>query len=90
MASIALGNHYEEFIKRQLDGGRYNNPSEVVRAGLRLLEDYEDGREHWLRQEIPRRLAEIRADPSKAVPVETVFADLEAHHQARLAQVDKK
>ena len=37
MASIALGDHYEKFIKRQLASGRYNNASEVVRAGLRML-----------------------------------------------------
>ena len=41
MASIALGDHYEKFIKQQLESGRYNNASEVVRAGLRLLESSE-------------------------------------------------
>jgi antitoxin ParD1/3/4 len=39
--SVALGPHFEEFIKEQLEGGRFNNASEVVRAGLRLLEDQE-------------------------------------------------
>jgi len=39
--SVALGNHFEEFIKEQLESGRFNNVSEVVRAGLRLLEDEE-------------------------------------------------
>lgn len=43
--SVALGNHFEEFIKKQLDSGRFNNVSEVVRAGLRLLEDEEKLRE---------------------------------------------
>lgn len=38
MPNVALGNHYEEFIRKQLESGRYNNASEVVRAGLRLLE----------------------------------------------------
>lgn len=39
--SFALGNHFEHFIDAQLKSGRYNNASEVVRAGLRLLEDTE-------------------------------------------------
>ncbi len=39
--SLALGPHFEDFIKRQLDGGHFNDASEVVRAGLRLLEDQE-------------------------------------------------
>ena len=78
MASISLGDHYEKFIQNQLDSGRYNNASEVVRAGLRMLEDFEQSREHWLRNEIPARLAEARADPSIGVPAEKVFADLMA------------
>ena len=39
--SVALGNHFEEFVRKQLESGRFNNVSEVVRAGLRLLEDEE-------------------------------------------------
>lgn len=39
--SIALGKHFEEFVKNRVDGGRYNNASEVIRAGLRLLEEEE-------------------------------------------------
>lgn len=39
--SIALSTHFETFIRKQIESGRYNNASEVVRAGLRLLEDTE-------------------------------------------------
>lgn len=39
--SYVLGKHYEEFVASQVAGGRFNNASEVVRAGLRMLEDYE-------------------------------------------------
>ena len=37
--SVALGPYFEEFIKTQIAQGRYNNASEVIRAGLRMLED---------------------------------------------------
>jgi antitoxin ParD1/3/4 len=43
--SVALGDHFEEFIREQLESGRFNNVSEVVRAGLRLLEDEQKLRE---------------------------------------------
>lgn len=39
--SISLGNHFESFIENSLSEGRYKNASEVVRAGLRLLEEEE-------------------------------------------------
>ena len=43
--SVALGDHFEEFIRKQLASGRFNNVSEVVRAGLRLLEEEQKLRE---------------------------------------------
>ena len=39
--SITLGNYFDKFIQGQISSGRYKNVSEVVRAGLRLLEDEE-------------------------------------------------
>ena len=39
--SISLGQHFDSFVSEQLKGGRYASASEVVRAGLRLLEEEE-------------------------------------------------
>jgi antitoxin ParD1/3/4 len=39
--SISLGDHFTRFIDQQVEGGRYSSASDVVRAGLRLLEERE-------------------------------------------------
>ncbi|HWU61153.1 MAG TPA: type II toxin-antitoxin system ParD family antitoxin [Ensifer sp.] len=82
MPNVALGNHYEDFVKKQLDSGRYNNASEVIRAALRLLEDHEAARERWLNEEIPARFEELRANPSLGILAAEVRARFEAKHGA--------
>jgi antitoxin ParD1/3/4 len=57
--SFALGEHFERLIKEQVRSGRFNNASEVVRAGLRLLQDQEQERALRL-QELRERIAEGR------------------------------
>ena len=65
--SISLGDHFESFIELSITDGRFNNASEVVRAGLRLLED-EENRVIALRKAINEGFASGRAldfDPKK-------------------------
>jgi antitoxin ParD1/3/4 len=40
--SISIGDYFDSFIQSSISAGRYKNASEVVRAGLRLLEEEEE------------------------------------------------
>ncbi|MBL3656142.1 type II toxin-antitoxin system ParD family antitoxin [Fulvivirga sediminis] len=40
--SISLGDYFDNFVKNSISEGRFKNASEVIRAGLRLLEEEEN------------------------------------------------
>lgn len=79
MPSINLGDHFEKFVHDRVARGRYQNASEVVRAGLRLLEEHEmslDERAQLLRAKIN----EAWDDPRLSRSADEVFDELEAAH----------
>lgn len=76
--SVALSAHFETFIRDQVESGRYNNVSEVVRAGLRLLEDTE--RQQVIQLQALRN--DIAAGKASGAPLaaEPVFDRLQAKY----------
>jgi len=72
--SVALGTHFETFVRQQVESGRYNNVSEVVRAGLRLLEDQVQTNEAKLGA-LRAAIAEGEAS-GEPIDAEIVFAQL--------------
>ncbi|HSR38398.1 MAG TPA: type II toxin-antitoxin system ParD family antitoxin [Phnomibacter sp.] len=65
--SISLGDHFENFVDNSISTGRFKNASEVIRAGLRLLEE-EENKAMALRTAIEEGLASGVAknfDPKK-------------------------
>ena len=79
--SVALGFHFEEFIKEQLESGRFNNVSEVVRAGLRLLEDEEKLRQ--IRRAELATAIQDGIDSGDAGTIEEVMARSRARRRVR-------
>ena len=59
--SVSLGEYFDHFVISQISIGRYKNVSEVIRAGLRLLED-EENKALALRNAIQKGLESPRVD----------------------------
>ena len=59
--SVSLGDYFDNFVSSQVSIGRYKNVSEVIRAGLRLLED-EESKAIALRNAIQKGLESPRVE----------------------------
>ena len=70
--SVSLGEHFDQFIATQLSKGRYGSATEVVRAGLRLLENEEQKLET-----LRHLIAEGRASGRAEYSYETFMAELD-------------
>ncbi len=77
--SADLGKVLETYVGKLVEEGRYNSKSEVLREGVRLLQEREQ-RLAALDASIVRGLAD--ADAGRLVPAETVFAELKAKYGA--------
>ena len=73
MMNINLTPHFEEFIQETITSGRYGNVSEVMRAALRLLEDYEKERRGKL-NDLRSAIDEGENSPEMPYDIETVIA----------------
>ena len=76
--NVSIGDRWEGFIDSTLKTGRYASASEVVREGLRLVEERERKLEA-LRETINASIEQggWRTDEEVGAHLETVFADLE-------------
>jgi antitoxin ParD1/3/4 len=77
--SVDLGKPLEKFVTGLVKSGRYNSKSEVLREGVRLVQERET-RLAALDVAVERGLADARAGRSK--PAEQVFSRLEAKYSA--------
>lgn len=81
--TFSLSPENGRYIDRQVKAGKYATASEVIRAGLRALEERDAAVERWLRNEVVAAYDALEADPSRAIPVSAVFEAVAERHGRR-------
>lgn len=81
-SSYALGEHFEKLMDDLIASGRYNSKSEIVRDGLRAIEDRERLRE--LKLQDLREAIQDGIDSGPGIPAEEVFAKMRARIAAKI------
>jgi len=64
--TVSLPQEHAAFIDRLVKTGAYGSASEVVRAGLRALQERDAAVERWLRDEVAKTCDKIAADPDRS------------------------
>lgn len=82
--TISLPAEHASFIEDMIASGAYASASEVVRAGLRALQERDAAVERWLREDVAPTYDAMQADPGRALSLEEVRADLRARHAKQL------
>jgi antitoxin ParD1/3/4 len=83
--SYSIGKHFEEMIGRLIESGRYSTASEVMREGLRLLEEREERRQtrlDALREEIQKG---FDSGPAEEFDISELIESVKARGRRQLA-----
>jgi len=79
--SVTLPNEMADMVRAKVASGEYASESEVIRDGLRALQERDQAVEHWLRNEVVPAYDAIKADPSRAISLRDVRASLAARNK---------
>lgn len=83
--SITLPLEMATLVKHRVSSGDYASESEVIREGLRALQEREAAVENWLRTEVAATYDTHKANPGKARPLGEAWTRLEA----RMDEIDR-
>ena len=83
--TFSLPAEHVTFIDEQVASGSYASASEVVRAGLRALQERDAAVERWLREEVAPVFDAMQLDPARGRSLEEVFGAIRSRHARKLA-----
>jgi antitoxin ParD1/3/4 len=81
--TFSLPAEHAAYIDAKVSSGAYASSSEVVRAGLRALQERDAALERWLREEAASTYDAMKAAPERGVPARSVFAKAREQYAAR-------
>ncbi|HZK99065.1 MAG TPA: type II toxin-antitoxin system ParD family antitoxin [Caulobacteraceae bacterium] len=82
--TFSLPVEQSRYIDSLVETGAYVTSSEVIRSGLRALQERDAAIERWLREEVVPVAAAMRADPSGAIPIDRLFDEIRALNAERM------
>ena len=84
--TFSLPSEQSAYIDEKIQSGQFASGSEVVRAGLRALQERDQAVERWLREEVTAAYDAVKDGSSKTTPVGDAFDKLRARHAAAKRQ----
>jgi antitoxin ParD1/3/4 len=82
--TFSLPTEQAGYIDTLVASGAYASGSEVIRAGLRALQERDAAVEKWLREEVVAVCDAMQSDPSRSISGKQVFDTIRARHVDRL------
>lgn len=84
--TFSLPTEQADYIDSLIASGSYATSSEVIRAGLRALQERDAAVERWLKNEVVPIIKAMRAEPERAVSADDVFNEIRALHADRVSR----
>jgi antitoxin ParD1/3/4 len=81
--TFSLTEEQAKFIDEKISKGQYASGSEIVRQGLRGLQEDESAIEKWLKEEVLPTIDEMEAHPERLIPLEEAFERIETKIRRR-------
>ncbi len=87
--TVSLPAEQADYVDDLVASGAYATSGEVIRAGLRALQERDAAAERWLREEVVPVAFAMQADTGRAIPVAKVFDEIRALHAGRMNRSDR-
>ena len=88
--TFSLPSEQAQYIDHLVATGTFATGSEVIRAGLRALQERDQAVERWLRQEVLPVAVAMQAEPDRALSIDQVFEELKDLHTQRQGKVTRE